>query len=374
MANTLTAVIDKLLAQGLLALRQMAIMPILVNRGYEDTAAERGSTIDVPIPSAIVAQDVAPANVPPTTADVQPTSVPIALDQWKEAAFYLTDKDIMEAMNGTIPMQASEAIKALANVVDQYILGLYKSFYGFQGTPGVTPLASDTSDATFLGAILSNQLAPIGDRRIVVNPFAQANALNLRAFQDASWTGSTMAILQGQLSQRLGFDWFMDQNVPTHTAGTGTGYLVNNGAGYAIGTTTLVVDTGSGTLIAGDILTFAGHTQTYAVVSSVGGGTVTSIVISPGLVVAVADNVAITRKASHVVNLAFHRDAIAFANRPLVGAVEGLGAIISSAVDPVSKLTLRLEVSREHRRTRYAYDILYGAKVVRPELGARLAG
>src|SRR6056300_871926 len=111
MANTLTEVTPKLLAQGLLALREQAIMPMLVNRAYESLAGEKGSTIDVPIPSAIAAQDVSPGATPPSTADVAPTSVAIAMDQWKEAPFYLTDKDIMTAMDGIIPMQASEAIK-----------------------------------------------------------------------------------------------------------------------------------------------------------------------------------------------------------------------------------------------------------------------
>lgn len=378
MANTLTEVTPKLLAQGLMALREIAIMPRLVNRQYEALAGQKGSTIDVPIPSAITAQDVSPGNTPPSTADVAPTSVAVSLDQWKEAPFYLTDKDMLEAMEGTIPMQASEAIKAIANTVDSFLLDLYKKFYGFVGTPGTTPFGSGTSDATNLRKTLNKQLAPLQDRHCVVDPDAEGNALDLRAFQDASWSGSVQTLIEGDLNRKLGFQWWMDQNVPSHTAGTPGGTPLVDGA-HTAGDKTIAIDgmtATTGDYHEGDIVTFAGHSQTYVVTADTtadGSGDVT-LPIEPGLQEAVADNAAVTLKGDHVANLGFHRDAIAFATRPLEEAAEGLGAIMQSAVDPVTGLTLRLEITREHKRTRFSYDMLYGAEVVRRELGARLAG
>ena len=64
MANTITNVLPKILARGLMALREQAIMPALVNGDYSTEAAMKGDTIDVPIPSALSVSDVAPSNTP----------------------------------------------------------------------------------------------------------------------------------------------------------------------------------------------------------------------------------------------------------------------------------------------------------------------
>lgn len=376
MSNTLTEVIPKLLAQGLLALRQQSIMPRYVNRAYETMAGDKGSTIDVPIPSAIAVQDVSPGATPPSTADVAPTKVSIAMSNWKEAPFYLTDKDMLEAMAGTIPMQASEAIKALANQVDADIFALYKGVYGFAGTPGSTPLASDLSDFLAGDQALNDQLAPTTPRAFILNARGTANAKGLRAIQDASWRNDPEAMKRSEIGFVLGYDWAMDQNVPRHTAGTAAGATTDT-TGYAVGLKTVALaSAGTGTLVVGDIITFAGDTQTYVVTSgdtdvSNGG----SLSFEPGLKIALAASaVAITVKASHRVNMIFHRDWAALASRPFTGADPfNLGSYMS-AVDPVSGLTLRLEVTREHKRTRFSYDMLYGVQLIRREFAARVAG
>ena len=386
MANNLAAVIPQLLAQGLLALRSNCVMPRLVNGDYANMAAEKGSTIDVPIPSAIAAQEVAPNNIAPATADVGPTKVQVPLDQWYEAPFYMTDKDLLECMNGTIPMQASEAIKSLANNVNGYLLQFYKDFYGQSGAAGTTPFATDTSAARAMRTVLSKQLCPPQDRRFVLDPDAYGNALGRPEFTNAQYRQANGAALtEGTLLRTLGFDWAEDQLMPYHTSTPLTAgactlngvQAVNVGStdGGRTGTLSIAKATNASPLVKGDLITKAGDLQSYVVledVSLIVGNT--TVKVAPANKVATAGGEVVTLTASHAVNLAFHRDAIAFATRPLVGATEGLGNIIQSATDPVSGLSLRLEVSREHKRTRYSYDILYGGKVVRREFGGRQLG
>lgn len=378
MANDLTAVIPKILAQGLMALRSNCVMPSLVNSDYSTDAQQKGSTVDVSIPSAVAAKQVVPGPTPPATDDSTPTSVPVSLNQWWSADFYMTDKDMKEAMDGYLPMQASEAIKAVADNVNGYLFSLYTKFYGFAGVPGTTPLASGTSEATQVRAVLNRQLAPLNDRRLVQDPDMEANALDLRAFQDVNFAVSAEDVRAGRTPNKLGFMWTMDQNIPTHTSTPLTSGAATVNGSHTAGATSVSIAkaTNPSDLVEGDIITFAGHDQTYVVTAdttlTVGN---TPVPISPALQVDLAGGEAVDLKASHVVNLAFHRDAIAFATRTLEDEIPaGLGSIVQSAADPVSGLTLRLEVTRQHKRTNWSFDILYGANVVRPELGARLAG
>ena len=375
-SNSLTNVIPQILAQGLLALREMAIMPRLVNRKYEEDAGAKGSTIDIPIPSAITAAAVTHNNTVPDRTGFTPTNVTIALDQWYEAAFFMSDKDFLEAQNGTTPGQASEAIKALANNVDDAILAQYVNVYGYAGVAATTPFATDTTEFLSARKVLFNQLAPASPRRVVLDTDAEANALALRAFQDNSWRGDNQGIMEAQIGHKLGSDWFVDQNIPTHTAGTGAS-ATTDATGYALGLKTITLaSAGSGTILAGDIITFAGDTQTYTIttgdndVSNAG-----TISFEPGLqVVIAASTTALTLKATHVVNFAFQQDAFAFVNRPFASSDPmGLGQF-SSDVDPVSGLSLRLEASRLYKRTDFSFDLLYGVQTVRPEFAVRLAG
>ena len=74
--NDLSKVVDKLLAQGLLALRGTCVMPRLVNSDYSNLAAQQGASIDVPIPSEIKAQAVTPGPLRRTRATSAPCPPP----------------------------------------------------------------------------------------------------------------------------------------------------------------------------------------------------------------------------------------------------------------------------------------------------------
>jgi hypothetical protein len=384
-ANTITEVLPKLLAQGLLALRQNAVLPRLVNRSYDNLAAQKGNVINVPIPAAIAARDVTPAVSYAANVDTTQTSAQVTLDFWKEAPFQLSDNDLVSAMDGVIPMQASEAVKSLGNAVDAYIWGKHIGIYGMAGTPGTTPFNGSLVAAGTMRKLMNLQLAPMDDRRAVIDPSAEANLLIVPNILDTDKRGDQGGILEGSIGRKLGFDWFMDQNAVSYTPGTGwaSGNIASTVAGV-IGQTTLNIinATASGQIKIGDIFTVTGDTsngggaQQYVVTVTTTISATVQVVITfqPPLKATVATGATlVVVSATYVANLAFHRDAFAWASRPLAD-VQGLGHAMMSAVDPISGVTLRLEVSRQYKQTTFSYDVLGGANLVRRDLAVKIAG
>jgi hypothetical protein len=366
-----TNILQTLVTMGLQALRERVVMPRIVNREYENkiVGADRGSTVNVAVPSAIATRTVAPDVVPPSVPAVTPTKVAVTLTEWKEAPFAMDDKGLAQVSEGLVPMQASEAIKSLANTIDNFLWGKYKAFYGYAGTAATTPFASDLSAYLTARKFANTQLMDMDPRFMLIDAAADANAMGLRAMQDASFRGDKDGIINGQIGRKIGATWLMTQNVPTHTT-TAAGTIIVNDASHATGAKTITWDGGGTAPAEGDVFTAAGDTQTYVVVSS----TSTVITHEPAGAVALADNAALTFKADHVVNLLLHRDAIAFAMAPLQSTKLTAGENSAVAIDEESGLSLRLELTRQHKQYQWSWDALYGASVVRPEFGVRLAG
>jgi len=389
MSQDLSTIMPKILARALMTLRQRAIMPRLVNGDYSQEASQKGNTINVPVPTAVTVSDVTPSQVPPAGTGATPGVVQIVLSHWrKNDPFYMTDKDMLETDANAyfVPMQVGEAIKGLAADFNASIHALHTGVYGYVGTAGTAPFGSiaKTTDVANARKVLNQQLAPRTDRRMVLDFNAEASALALPELTSAEKIGDNQVVIEGEIGRKFGFDWYADDQVATHTAGTITTSLISKAAtAYAVGVTTLLATTAASTgacaLVVGDIITFAGDNQTYvltAAATQASAATDVTLTFQPPLKVAHVGSEAVTVKATHVVNLAFHRDAFAFATRPLasVSGEFALGSKIMTMQDPVTGLVLRLEVSRQYKQVAWEFDILWGVTLVRPELACRIAG
>jgi hypothetical protein len=381
MSNAIENLTPQILANILSVLRESCVLPNLVNNSYSSDAAAQGSTIDINDLDDMTAFDVTPGANPlaGVISDVNSTKKQLVLNKFQAATFVMTDKEIKEVQEGTRPRAIEKAVKALANKINSEIFALYKEVYNVVGTAGVNPFGTSTLEAQQAARVLNSALAPMDERRMVLDPFGYANALGLSVLQKVNESGDSEALRDGTITRALGFDWYQDQQVPTHTLGAPATAAID--ANATAGAVSLVLDNASGADLAtlpvvGDVFTIAGNTQQYVVTSVTADAPTaneTTVGIQPALVANVTDGAVVTFVGSHSTNLAFHREAFAFASRPMMD-LETPGSLIQPLVDDVSGLAMRFEIQREWKRTVFSIDCLYGVKAVRPQLAVRIAG
>jgi len=143
---------------------------------------------------------------------------------------------------------------------------------------------------------------------------------------------------------------------------------------YAIGATAITLATGSGTVLAGDVVTFAGDTNKYVVAAGVAAPGVITLA-APGLRKALGTGVALSITAASTRNLAFHRSAIVLAARAPALPVEGDSADDRTTVtDPRSGITFEVAMYKQYRQVRYEMSIAWGVANIKPAHTAVLLG
>jgi len=387
MANTLTNSLPRIIAMGMLALRKRAIGPRLVNSDYGRDAQQKGNAVNIPIPVAQTADDVTPGPVPPTPANTTPGTVQIPLDQWKKTNFHLTDKELAEIAwrENFLPGQATEAFEGLASLCNAFIWSKAALFNGTVATVSRPFSSTANAGATVRSVIqqLGDNRVPLGNRRVVMDPTTEGDAVALDWFRAADQAGTDATIRDAVIGHRMGMDWAMDQQCGrSFTNVAGSTFVINNSGGYPAGTKTFVVGSGTGALTAGMSIKFANHGSTYNVVTAPASGTSGAMTIGGrGLRELVIDTEAITlvdAASTAVVTQipVFHRDAIAFVNRPVSIDTELARAtsnIIVPITDPTSGLSITMEVRREYHQWTWELSMLYGAACVIPEYGVKIS-
>lgn len=135
---------------------------------------------------------------------------------------------------------------------------------------------------------------------------------------------------------------------------------------------------GTGTVLAGDVISFAGDTNKYLVASGdadvSNGGTIT--LVAPGLRKAIqAAATAITVSAASTRNMAFARSAIALATRaPALPEGGDSAADRTIVTDPVSGLSFEISLYKQYRQIQYEIALAWGVAAVKKEHMALLLG
>ena len=322
MANTLTAIIPTMYEALNVVSRELIGFIPAVRRDSGVERAALGQTVRVPLAEAGELEDVTPGEQPADSGDTTVSHVDVAITKSKAAPVrWNGEEQLAVGTSGTYNViladQFTDAMRKLVNAVEVDVAleakaGASRAY----GTAGTAPFgtAGDLSDFAGVLKILEENGAPKSDLQLCLGSDAM---FNLRGKQTVLFkvneAGSSDMLRDGMTDRVQSFALRNSGGVALHVKGTGAGLVTNLVAPLAAGDAAITVDTGTGTVLAGDIVTFNGDSNKYVVGTALSGGTLS--INDPGLRQALADGVAMTVGNNYTPNVAFARSAIVLATR-----------------------------------------------------------
>lgn len=396
MANVLTNLIPDLYAGLDTVSRELVGFIPAVARNSTAERAAVGQNVRYPIAPTGNAGNISPAMTVPEPTDQTIGNGTITISKAKAAEFGFVGEE-QRGLNtgpGFNTVQAdmfAQALRILVNEIETDVAAAAVADASrAHGAVGTTPFATNTNDVSQLRKILVDNGAPPSDLNLVIDTTAGANIHTLYGINtNRDW--STVPVnQQGVLVTPYGMAIRESAGFDDHITGTAAGATTSN-AGFAVGVTSIALaSAGTGTILAGDVITFAGDSNQYVVVTgdaAVGnGGTI--VIQEPGLRQAIpAATTAITVvrnvEASPDINLwspagvAFYRNAIQLVTRAPAMPQEqraGQSQLLDQMMltDPRSGLAFEVSVWGGYRKVRYEVALAWGWKVTQPRHTALL--
>lgn len=327
----------------------------------------------------VVNTTYAPSMTVPEGTDQTVDNKTLSVNQFASVQIPWIGEEIKHLNNGSgfetvYGDQITQAMRSIVNAIESYVAGIVKtgSSRAF-GTAGTTPFATNFNEIAELRQILVDNGCPMDNQvTLVINTAAGTRLRNLAQLQRVSEAGGSELLRQGALLDLQNIMLKESAGIGLHTRGTGTGYLVNS-ASITAGTTTIPADTGTGTLLAGDVVTFAADTvNRYVVNTTLAGGSFA--LGAPGARVAIADNNAITIGNNYTANVAFHRSAVEVVVRAPMLPPNEAAQDIMNVTDPWSGLTFQIASYGGYMKSMMEIRCLYDAVVWKPNHVATLLG
>jgi hypothetical protein len=379
MANNLNGLIPILYAALDIVSREIIGMIQAVSRNATADSAAKGELVVVPVTRKRGTVDIV-EGTPPTGSGNDFSNVQVSITKSKVAdPVVWTGEEQLSVhgqLNQMIVDQYAQAMRALANEAetDLCLQGVIGSIGAgnVYGTAGVTPFSGSLSDMAQIAKILDDIGAPASGRQGVFNTAVIAAMRSLTNLTNVDNAGTPETLRRGIIGNLFDIAVRSSGGFRIIDPGAGTGYLLNGAA--AEGATELTVDTGSGLINKGAIITIAGDTNKYIVADDVAsGGTV--IKIAGGLKKDAADNAAITIGAAYLPSVAFSRDAILLAARlPAMPAGGDEAKDITVITDPVSGLSFQVALYGGYRQNRVEIGMAWGTASISPEHSVALVG
>lgn len=378
--NNLAADIYK--AADMVGRELVGLIPSVTINADATTRAAKGDTIRSHFTrTPTVNTSFAPSMTIPEGTDQTVDNKTFSINNYASVQIPWTGEDIKHLNNGAgfetvYGDQIKQAMRAIANTIESYLFGVaYKGSSRAVGTAGTTPFASNHNTIAQVRQILVDNGCPANDGQVTlaINSLAGTNMRNLANLQKANEAGGTELLRQGTLLDLQGMMIKESAAIVQVTKGTGASYVTSGST--AVGVTDIALVTGSGTVLAGDVVTFAADTVNAYVVGTGVAAPGTISLNAPGALKTIATANALTVGNSYTPNLAFHRSAIELAVRPPAMPNGGDAAVDMMTVqDPFSGLVFEIAVYKGYMKTMIEVRCLYDAKVWKPQHVATLMG
>src|ERR1035438_9679490 len=198
-SNVANAIVKLAAADALPLLVGNLVIGNLVNRNYEPVLAQRGDTVNVPIPTQN-----------PSLGNAQ-----IVLNTHAEATFQIPDVTRALAVPDLLKIYMEPAVAAIAQKIESDLLGLYEGFTANTpvGTAG-TPIVEGTIDAAETALFLAK--VPASEQKfIVVDAATYSTWRQIERFSEYQSAGDAglRALIDGTIGKFKDFFVFRSQFV-----------------------------------------------------------------------------------------------------------------------------------------------------------------
>jgi hypothetical protein len=385
-ANTLTGLIPSLYMGLDQVSREFVGFIPGVARDAGVARAAIGQSINSFITPMATAADITPGVTAPNDGDQVLSNIQLAISKARYVPIRWNGEEQLGLNNGgpghrpILLDQITQAFRSLANEMETDLaLAAYRAASRAAGTPGTTPFGvpNDLSDFALTAQILDDNGTPPG-RTMVVN---SASMANLRGKQSVLFktneAGTDELLRRGRVGMVTDFGIGYSGLITPHVKGTGAGYVTSGT--YAVGATAITLATGTGTVKAGDVVTFVGDTNKYVVAAGVSAPGVITL-NRPGLRMPLASGVAMTIGNSFTPNVAFARNGLLLATRlpalptDLNGNAADMADDRTTVQDPFSGITFEVSLYRQYRQIRIEIAAVWGVAAPNPSQIALLLG
>ncbi len=386
MANTLTNLAPDLFEAMDVVSRELVGLIPAVSRDSSLERAAVGETVRSFVAPASTAAAISPGQLAPNTGDQTIGNKTISISKAYGVPIRWNGEEQKGMNNGPgypniLRDQFAQAMRTLTNTIEADLASLYYKASRGVGPAGTTLFdAANYKDIANARKILVDNGAPLDSMTLVLNTLAGAAFRGNAQYYGYNTAGSADFLHQGTLMNIHGADVRESAQINTVTAGTNSGAKTDN-AGYAVGATSIVLGSdGTGTIVAGDVISIAGDASgsSYVVLSGdtdvSNGGTLT--LAAPGLrgALSAAQHV-ITTNAKADKNMMFSRNAIHLVTRAPARPTEGDNASdVMLIQDPRSGLGFEVALYKEYRQVHFEISCAWGYEVIKPEHLALLVG